>query len=84
MILFLTSIETHHSASTVILFVIEPPKQNTAKTAVACEGSNLQLNCDQPGQKILITEANYGRTEDPSKRATNCRATNSLDIVKSR
>jgi hypothetical protein len=68
----------------LIVIVIEPPNRNMVKTAVACEGSQLQISCDQPGQKILITEANYGRTEDPSKRTTNCRATNSLDIVKSR
>ncbi|XP_066295931.1 sushi, von Willebrand factor type A, EGF and pentraxin domain-containing protein 1-like isoform X4 [Branchiostoma lanceolatum] len=57
-----------------------------SETVSVCERKTLQLSCPA-GETLLIDDANYGRTSTKhacpcSKCATNCRAANSLSIVR--
>ncbi|CAH1240008.1 SVEP1 [Branchiostoma lanceolatum] len=57
-----------------------------SETVSVCERKTLQLSC-QAGETLLIDDANYGRTSTThacpcSKCATDCRAANSLSIVR--
>ncbi|XP_078616500.1 uncharacterized protein LOC144884861 isoform X1 [Branchiostoma floridae x Branchiostoma japonicum] len=57
-----------------------------SETVSACERKTLQLSCPA-GETLLIDDANYGRTSTShacrcNKCVTNCRAANSLSIVR--
>lgn len=54
-----------------------------SRTAIACEVSNLSIACE-PGETIIILDANYGRTSSAkcgSSQNTKCKSPNSFQIV---
>ena len=53
----------------------------------ACEGETLDLKCPISNQKLTVNYANFGRTSETAcpnsaNSNTNCKAENSLSIVK--
>ncbi|XP_066300222.1 uncharacterized protein [Branchiostoma lanceolatum] len=69
--------------------ITEISSDDDTETASACEGRTLQLSCDA-GKKLLIVDANYGRTSPThtcsgscSSCTTDCRAASSLSVVRS-
>lgn len=54
-----------------------------SRTAIVCEVSNLSIACE-PGETIIILDANYGRTSSArcgSSQNTKCKSPNSFEIV---